>query len=307
MLKLDPSLDLGYRKKMQEISMNTKRTYILGDEWLYYKIYCGARTSDVILTETIKPLTENLLSKGLIDQWFFIRYGDPDFHIRVRFRLKDVRHIGSVILQVNAGLQRYVDQRVIYKLMTDTYIRELERYGTNTIETSETLFFYDSVMLLHAIEAVEDETLYFLFVIKAIDRLLNSFNYGKQEKLSLVTRNSLSFKREFHANKTLNKQLDKKYRGLRDNVVTFLGTQIPEEYAVLEHLLDAKTQQTQGVTRQILSHHQNNTLEMPLDDLVSSYIHMLVNRAFRSKQRFYELVCYDFLSRHHKTKVNQTI
>ena len=27
-----------------------RRTYIPGDEWLYYKIYCGAKTIDEIIT-----------------------------------------------------------------------------------------------------------------------------------------------------------------------------------------------------------------------------------------------------------------
>ncbi len=288
--------------------MSTKRTYILGDEWLYYKIYCGARTSDVILTETIKPLTVQLLEQGLIDSWFFIRYGDPDFHIRIRFRLPDIQAIGTVILQINAAMQHYVEQRVVYKLQTDTYIRELERYGTNTIDASETLFFYDSAMLLDAIALIEDEELYFLFVVKAIDRLLNSFGYEQQQKLELVTRNSLAFKREFHADKGLNKQLDKKYRGLKSKLSSFLETtSMQEDYKVLDDLLDHKAKQSLGIVQKIMKAQQDNQLEMPLDDLLSSYIHMLVNRAFRSKQRFYELVCYDFLVRYQKTKVSYTV
>ncbi|EZH74890.1 hypothetical protein ATO12_09120 [Aquimarina atlantica] len=288
--------------------MSTKRTYILGDEWLYYKIYCGARTSDVILTETIKPLTAQLLEQGLIDSWFFIRYGDPDFHIRIRFRLPDVQAIGTVILQINAAMQHYIEQRVVYKLQTDTYIRELERYGTNTIDASETLFFYDSAMLLDAIALIEDEELYFLFVVKAIDRLLNSFGYEQQQKLELVTRNSLAFKREFHADKGLNKQLDKKYRGLKSKLSSFLETtSMQEDYNILDDLLDHKAKQSLAVVQKIMKAQQDKQLEMPLDDLLSSYIHMLVNRAFRSKQRFYELVCYDFLVRYQKTKVSYTV
>lgn len=288
--------------------MSTKRTYILGDEWLYYKIYCGARTSDVILTETIKPLTAQLLEQGLIDSWFFIRYGDPDFHIRIRFRLPDIQTIGTVILQINAAMQHYIEQRVVYKLQTDTYIRELERYGTNTIDASETLFFYDSAMLLDAIALIEDEELYFLFVVKAIDRLLNSFGYEQQQKLELVTRNSLAFKREFHADKGLNKQLDKKYRGLKSKLSSFLETtSMQEDYTILDDLLDHKAKQSLGVVQKIIEAQQDKQLEMPLDDLLSSYIHMLVNRAFRSKQRFYELVCYDFLVRYQKTKVSYTV
>lgn len=286
--------------------MSTKRTYILGDEWLYYKIYCGARTSDVLLTETIKPLTDNLLKEKLIDSWFFIRYGDPDFHIRIRFHLQDVKNIGDVILQINVAMQEYVQQHIVHKIQVDTYIRELERYGNNTIEISEELFFYDSVMLLDVIDMIEDEELYFLFVVKAIDQLLTAFNYKEQEKLDFVIQNGQAFKKEFHANKELNKQLDKKYRGLKNKLSLFLETTYsPEEdYAVLDRLLNYKIEKSLSAIQKILDVQKNYNLEMSLDNLVASYIHMLVNRAFRSKQRFYELVCYDFLARYQKAKIN---
>lgn len=289
--------------------MSTKRTYILGDEWLYYKIYCGARTSDVLLTETIKPLTDYLLKEKLIDSWFFIRYGDPDFHIRIRFHLQDVKNTGNVILRINTAMQEYVKQHIVYKVQVDTYIRELERYGNNTIEISEELFFYDSVMLLDAIDTIEDEELYFLFVVKAIDQLLKAFNYKEQEKLDFVIQNAQAFKKEFHANKGLNKQLDKKYRGLKNKLSLFLeATYSPEDdYVVLDRLLNYKIEKSLSGIQRILDAQKNHDLEMPLDSLIASYIHMLVNRAFRSKQRFYELVCYDFLVRYQKEKINYNV
>ncbi len=58
-----------------------KRSFIPGSEWIYYKIYCGVKTADKILTETIKPLVEQLKMLNLIEKWFFIRYSDPDTHI----------------------------------------------------------------------------------------------------------------------------------------------------------------------------------------------------------------------------------
>jgi len=290
------------------LSMSVKRTYIIGDKWLYYKIYCGARSSDTILTETIKPLTQKLLEQQLIDSWFFIRYGDPDFHIRIRFCLQDVTKIGEVILQINANLQAYVDEKIVHKLQTDTYIRELERYGKNTMEASEKLFFYDSQMLVDAIDLIEDEELYFLFIIKAIDSLLDSFAYDQKQKLNLVSKNADGFKREFHADKRLNKQLDKKYRGLKNSIFSFLETtNAQNEYAVLHQLLHDKRHKSLEHIQWVMQKHKNDELEMQLDELLSSYIHMLVNRAFRSKQRFYELVCYDFLVRYQKTKASYTV
>lgn len=288
--------------------MSIKRTFILGDEWLYYKIYCGARTSDTILTEAIKPVTEEFLEKGWIDSWFFIRYADPDFHIRIRFHLQDVKYIGDSILKINTALQKYVEQHIIYKIQTDTYVRELERYGRDTMVVSEELFFYDSVMLLDGMERIEDEELYFLFVVKAIDSLLNSFDYDNKEKLELVSQNSLAFKREFNADKLLNKQLDKKYRGLKNKLTSFLERDyMGEDYSILDQIIDDKAKKSVSAIQKIRNKCQEKELEMPLDDLLSSYIHMLVNRAFRSKQRFYELVCYDFLLRYQKTQVSYSV
>ncbi|WP_438710803.1 thiopeptide-type bacteriocin biosynthesis protein [Aquimarina muelleri] len=284
--------------------MSIKRTFILGDEWLYYKIYCGARTSDTILIEAIKPVVEQLLEKESIDSWFFIRYADPDFHIRIRLHLRDVKYIGDTIFKINAVLQKYVEQHIIFKIQTDTYIRELERYGRDTMVVSEELFFYDSSMLLDGMARIEDEELYFLFVVKAIDSLLNSFGYENKEKLDLVSQNSLAFKREFHADKALNKQLDKKYRGLKSKLSLFLERDyIQEDYSVLDQIIDYKAKRSRSAIQNIRDKYQKKELEMPLDDLLGGYIHMLVNRAFRSKQRFYELVCYDFLLRYQKTQV----
>ncbi|MCF6297671.1 MAG: lantibiotic dehydratase, partial [Flavobacteriaceae bacterium] len=88
---------------------NTKvqRSFSLGTEWLYYKIYCGYKTADRVLAEIIKPLTEQLLEQKLITQWFFIRYADPDPHIRVRFKLADVRQLGLVIEKFSKQIAQF--------------------------------------------------------------------------------------------------------------------------------------------------------------------------------------------------------
>ena len=73
-----------------------QKNFILGDEWLYYKIYTGAKTADNILIDVIKPIAQTLFDEQVIDKWFFIRYSDPDFHIRVRFHCVDISKIGIV-------------------------------------------------------------------------------------------------------------------------------------------------------------------------------------------------------------------
>ncbi|WP_127138032.1 thiopeptide-type bacteriocin biosynthesis protein [Flagellimonas oceanensis] len=72
---------------------NTIRNFALGSEWLYYKIYIGPQTGDALLSQAIKPLVSNLIGRKLIDKWFFIRYTDPDFHIRIRLKISDTKYI----------------------------------------------------------------------------------------------------------------------------------------------------------------------------------------------------------------------
>ena len=89
-----------------------KRNFIIGDSWVYYKIYSGAKTSDSILAEIIKPLTEALLKEKIIDKWFFIRYSDPKHHIRLRFHYEDPHNISIIINR----LQLYIEQYVMHDL-----------------------------------------------------------------------------------------------------------------------------------------------------------------------------------------------
>jgi hypothetical protein len=42
---------------------------------------------------------------------------------------------------------------------------------------------------------------------------------------------------------------------------------------------------------------------VPLDDLLSSFIHLHVNRLMPAQARLHELVLYDFLFRHYQTQL----
>lgn len=61
-----------------------RRKFIPGSRWLYFKIYTGIKTADEVATRTLLPLLREWYEAKLIDDWFFIRYTDPDFHLRLR-------------------------------------------------------------------------------------------------------------------------------------------------------------------------------------------------------------------------------
>lgn len=64
-----------------------QRKFIPGSQWLYFKIYTGVKTADEVLAHTIRPFLRELYAERWIDGSFFIRYNDPDFHIRLRLHI----------------------------------------------------------------------------------------------------------------------------------------------------------------------------------------------------------------------------
>ncbi len=276
-----------------------KSTFILGEEWLYFKFYCGKRTADIILIEAIKPLTEKLIQNKLIDKWFFIRYSDPKHHLRIRFNCPDILKIGIIIHEIKETISYFVEQELIWKVQVDTYQRELERYGKNTIDQTEQFFYYDSITCINALNLIEDDTIVFLFTLKSIDDLLNVFDLNMKQKLEFTKPNLSGFKKEFNSNKLLSKQLSKKYELLKKEGDDFLTMKEHEDYDSLIVFLKEKRDRLLIIKEVILKLNSNHKLEVSINNLLSSYIHMMVNRMFRDKQRLHELVCYDFLFRYY--------
>lgn len=71
----------------------------------------------------------------------------------------------------------------------------------------------------------------------------------------------------------------------------------------LDDLLKAKSSKIVPIVKIISEREQENMLERPLIDLMGSYVHMLMNRLFKSKQRMHEMVIYDFLYRYYKSEL----
>ncbi|SEN83774.1 thiopeptide-type bacteriocin biosynthesis domain-containing protein [Chitinophaga rupis] len=282
------------------------RSFSIGSEWLYYKFYCGIKTADRILTDAIYPVVKQLLGEQAIDKFFFIRYNDPEFHIRVRFHLTDLSQLGKVIGLLHQHIRPFEEQGYIWKTQTDIYSRELERYGNHSIEQAETLFFHDSMAVLEMLENTwgdERDEIRWLWVLRAIDELLDGFGYTLEGKQQLAEILKDSFAAEFNADKLLKTQLNNKYRENRKEIEEIMDRQ-HDAGSVLQPilvLLQEKNRQLQPVIAQLLEKQQAGTLERSLNDLLFSYIHMLVNRTITSKPRVHEMVVYDLLHQYYRS------
>lgn len=293
------------------IEKEVQRLYFIGDEWIYYKIYCGVKTTDSILTSVIKPIMNSLIERKIINKWFFIRYGDPDFHLRLRINYNHPEGIYVVSNEVNKGLSYFLGNNFIWKIQTDTYQRELERYGLNTINFSEQLFYHDSKMVCDFINVIEmnllnttiieGENLRWLFALRAIDSFLNTFQMKDEDKKLFLEPIRDAFFQEFGLIGKYKRSLDKKYRIERSRIEDFL-CQKNDPPPILE-IITIKEESIKEIAHEILKYRDKGLLMVNFNNLIGSHIHMMLNRLFRSKNRLHETICYDFLFRYYKSKI----
>jgi thiopeptide-type bacteriocin biosynthesis protein len=278
-----------------------QRHFLPGSEWLYVKIYTGIITAEKMLKAVIRPLVERLREKSLIDKWFFIRYSDPEDHIRVRFHHASDKDFWKTVLEeLHLLLYRELDAGLIRKVQTDTYVREIERYGVETMALSEDIFCYDSEAVLGCIELLEGEAgehYRWLIAIRGIDMLLYDFGYSLQQKAAFLKRLQHHFFQEFGGSQALQTQLNASYRKHMRDISSFLtpahdaANEIEEAIAIFEKRS---------------SHIHQAIQHMPVskwDDLMSSYIHMFLNRIISSNQRKHELIIYHFMSKYYDSRI----
>ncbi|ATL42173.1 thiopeptide-type bacteriocin biosynthesis protein [Elizabethkingia occulta] len=274
-----------------------ERSFAPGGEWLYIKIYTGVKTSDTILEEAILPLSQYFQENNFILKWFFIRYTDPKPHLRIRFHLKKQEYYPIVFDSVNKAVYPYFHSGEISNIQLDTYSREMERYGEETIEYAEYLFHRNSELTLDCLHFNDEEKI--MISLFYIDNLFTQIKLTMTEKIYWIKGCDNSFKEEFNADKNLNNQLDKKYRTFSPKFQDFLQSSefIDVRNLILENLDFSKT-----ALQNIRKAYDKNSMSTSLQYFIQSIFHMAINRLFTSQQRLFEMVIYDFLHRYYKTK-----
>ncbi|MEW7278626.1 lantibiotic dehydratase [Aquimarina sp. 2201CG1-2-11] len=290
---------LVFDKKVEKDKV--QRKFIPGDEWLYYKIYCGIKSADIILSDIIAPLIEELKKEQLIEKWFFIRFNDPDFHLRIRFKYnKNIAgSIDKIATCFKHYMKSYVDNHFINKIELSTYIRELERYGGDLIDEAETIFHYDSDMVMYLVSKLREnrqEKERWVLSLKAIDGYLRMFKLSSKEKLTIAQGLYSSFQKEFSASKNMRKQIDKKFRLYKDDIIESMKAE-ENEYA---YIINARNRSISDHIEKLL-----NVEKRQLVYFLNSFIHMTINRIAISNPRMHELVLYGLLEKFYRVEVYQ--
>ncbi|MGH3899488.1 MAG: lantibiotic dehydratase [Pseudonocardiaceae bacterium] len=119
--------------------------------WLYVRLYGHPDRQTDILTTHLPDLLSAWEDSQPHD-WWFLRYRDPEPHLRLRIRLHDARSYGSIAQYLGAWADRVRSLGLLRHIVLDTYYPEVGRYGTGAaMQAAEAVFAADSAVAIAAL------------------------------------------------------------------------------------------------------------------------------------------------------------
>lgn len=268
-------------------------------EALYLKLYGGQETLDKRVLPELALWTAEQRKQGDIGDWFFIRYADPGWHLRLRV-FPSAGRAGAVMAQLVVLAEQLRDRGWIARFEFAAYERETIRYGGREhMRANETLFCIDSE-LAAAILAEEDAAPRWSVALLAIDALLRDFGMSLERKLALAEKLAAGYREEFKLAKRQHKALGDWYRRHSHDMLAALrrDARAPAWSSRVWRLLDGASARRNALAAPLLVADSHLSI-------VSSQVHMLCNRLFMAQNREFEMLVYDFLARAYRALVAQ--
>jgi len=123
-----------------------------GGDWVHLKIYANPRSMDQIVS-ALSVMANHAVSSGVVERWFFIRYADPETHVRVRLLSAKPETREAALLMALAWGNHLVDSGQAFDLALASYQPEVNRYGgPHATAHIERLFEADSITAIRFIE-----------------------------------------------------------------------------------------------------------------------------------------------------------
>jgi thiopeptide-type bacteriocin biosynthesis protein len=299
-MRYQPGGERGSRTLGRPAAMNPAgRRFLPGSEWLYLKIYGGADALRCFLRARLPPLIQTLTRQGLLNNWFFVRYGDPWNHLRLRLEATSREAAKTVHALGLDAISGKLGGGNIWRIQLDTYEREIERYGgAEGIIAAEALFCADSDAALEVVSAEAAPTApdtQLRWAAVGTDALLSDFDLTTRERASLLAALAASYQEEFAIGAAERAWLGDRFRVERWNLAPlfhgahadFPGTAI----------FARRSERNRPIVEQFRRLVHTGVLALPIQALLPSLVHMHVNRLIETDWRWHELLLYDMLAR----------
>jgi class I lanthipeptide synthase len=246
-----------------------------GSDWLFAKLYVPACFEEDVIVGPLRDFAEATRLSGLCSGWFFLRYTDPDPHLRVRFAGTPDGLLGDLLPQLSAWANELIEDGRCTRFVLDTYERELERYGGPAgMGLAEALFCADSRAVVELLGARADGSLpldLITVAVLTIDDLLAGLGLGVAERLAW-----------YEENGTTTPEVGAQYRQRQRDLRALLGD--ADELArrpggdLVAGALDARRPTAIDIGREIDRLAAAGALTQTKARLVRSFVHLHCNR-----------------------------
>ncbi len=275
-----------------------RRRFAPGSEWLSLKIY-PAGNLERVLCDTLAPMIDDVRGRG-VARWFFVRYADPDWHVRLRFQGVPAQLHAEILPRATSALEPLLASGMVWRVQLDTYEREVERYGGDSaMRFCEEIFHADSDAVLALLRAHPDDQSRWQLTLRGMALLLDDLALSLAQKLALIERARDSFLAEFRGDVPLARSIGARHRELHARIGDALATPVgapalgpgasilADRSARIATLRGSPVWPPEVATRL---------------GIAGSLLHMHANRMLSAPARAQELVLYDFLARHYRTQ-----
>jgi thiopeptide-type bacteriocin biosynthesis protein len=272
--------------KPAENGLKVRRSFLPGEEWLYVKIYAHYSLTNEILINFVLPVVKKYKKDNPGFKWFFIRYKDPNNHLRLRFFTAG-RSSYTLLSELTSRLQPWSREGKIADVILDSYQRELEKYSAVLINEIESFFYRDSEFILFAFTTHElTHTFKLSFAVHSTLHLIHCFIRDKKDRLDFLNDVLNNLSAEFSREKEVIRKLDVKYRMFQKELIGYQVKKNNQSFNYYQQLmleLNEKTTDWEGTDKY---------------NLLINLVHMHVNRIFENNPREYEYLVYHFMKKH---------
>lgn len=285
-----------------------RRRFPPDSEWLYLKIYTGTASADRILTRTIGPVLDRLRRAGVGDRWFFLRYADPDHHLRVRVHGDPATLREQALPALTAALDSHLDEGTAWKVTLDTYDREIERYGGDAgIEVAEQIHAADSHAVLQVLAMFDDQDTgldaRWRLCLYATDRLLADAGMDLAQRREWARNGAAGYRREYPNAPHLESGIARRWRAERTELTALLDDDSDHPYEPAREVFRQRSELTTPLLAELAERDRSGILTVPPARLLYSFNHLHAIRLLRSAARTHELVLHSFLDRHYASQI----
>jgi thiopeptide-type bacteriocin biosynthesis protein len=245
-----------------------------GSDWLFAKLYCPRELEEDLLVGPIREFCDRARRSGMTDGWYFVRYSDPDPHIRLRFRGDPDNLLTSLLPEFCSWGADLMAEGSSQRFVFDTYEREVERYGGPAgMAVAEALFTADSPAVVDLLDLIRRAPALdrLTVAVASIDDLLTSLGLDESERRSCYNSRPIS-RRASSAD----------FRNHKAKLRVLLGTPnglstLPRG-AELISILAARQRVLASVASRFAELERRKELSKPRASFVQSIVHMHCNR-----------------------------